>query len=89
MGFLLLSIATFNAQILLPFNKLWMRFGFLLGLIVSPLVLALIFFTLFTPIAITTRIFGRDELRLILKKRKSHWIKRDLPVSADSFKLQY
>ncbi len=82
-------ITLFKADILLPLNKLWMRFGLLLGMIVSPIVLGLIFFVLFTPIAFAMRIFGRDELRLRFKGKSSHWIKREAPAQPDSFKYQF
>jgi hypothetical protein len=78
-----------KANALLPLNKLWMRFGFLLGTIVSPIILGLIFFVLFTPIAFLMRLCGRDELRLKFKKKSSHWIKRDMLVQAESFKRQF
>ena len=78
-----------KADFLLPLNKLWMRFGLLLGLIVSPIVLGVIFFGLFTPIAFIMRFSGRDELRLKLKGKKTHWISRDQVMPADSFKNQF
>ncbi|HIK66952.1 MAG TPA: hypothetical protein EYF95_03140 [Flavobacteriales bacterium] len=78
-----------KADVLHPLNKLWMRFGLLLGMIVSPIVLGVIFFGLFTPIAIVMRIAGRDELRLRLKKQSSHWIKRETEAQSQSFKHQF
>lgn len=78
-----------KADALLPLNNLWMRFGLLLGMIVSPVVLGLIFFVLFTPIAFFMRLFGRDELRLRFREKTSHWIKREAPAKSDSFKHQF
>ena len=78
-----------KADILLPLNKLWMRFGLLLGMIVSPIVLGLIFFAMFTPIAFLMRLFRRDELRLKFKKQNTHWIQRDTLMRRDSFKNQF
>ena len=78
-----------KADILLPLNKLWMRFGLLLGMIVSPIVLGIMFFGLFTPIAFFMRLSGRDELRLKLSKKASHWISRSEPLKSESFKLQF
>ena len=85
--FLVVTVA--KADILLPLNKLWMRFGILLGMIVSPIVLGVIFFGLFTPIAFFMRLSGRDELRLKLSKKASHWISRSEPLKSDSFKNQF
>jgi hypothetical protein len=66
-------IAMTRSELLLPLNKLWMRFGLLLGMIVSPIVLGLIFFGIFTPIGILMRLFGRDELLLNSKTSASYW----------------
>ena len=92
--FFILAVAFYlvtllRAIILLPLNKLWMRFGLLLGMIVSPIVLGIIFFGLFTPIALLMRLSGRDELRLKFKSITSHWISRSEPIQANSFKNQF
>ena len=84
-----LVITFFKADALLPLNKLWMRLGLLIGTIVSPLVLGLIFFVLFTPIALVMRSFGRDELRLKFSKKSSHWKSRSEPTQSNSFKNQF
>ena len=54
-------IAFTKSEMLLPFNRLWMRFGLLIGMIVSPIVLGAIFFVIFTPLGFVMRLFGRDE----------------------------
>jgi hypothetical protein len=84
-----LIVTLLKADLLFPLNQLWMRFGLLLGVIVSPIVLGLIFFLMFTPIAFLMRLRGRDELRLKIKERSSHWIKRETPLQTDSFKQQF
>lgn len=71
-------------------NRLWYGLGMLLGKIVSPLVLGLIFFLLITPVAVLTRLMGRDVL--LLKKRNvaSYWVKREPHGPApESFKNQF
>ena len=87
LAFLLVTLIKSDA--LLPLNKLWMRFGLLLGMIVSPIVLGIIFFGLFTPIAILMRLSGRDELRLRFSHKVSHWITRSEPIKSESFKHQF
>ena len=84
-----LVITLVKSDALLPLNKLWMRFGLLLGMIVSPIVLGVIFFGLFTPIATLMRLSGRDELRLKFSNKVSHWILRNEPIKSDSFKHQF
>jgi len=77
-GFAITSVLFFtvtlvHAESLSQLNRLWMAFGLLLGKIVSPVVMGIIFFGLFTPISLLMRLLGRDELRLKLNKRTSHW----------------
>ena len=82
-------ITIFKADLLLFLNKLWIRFGLLLGMIISPFVLGILFFVFFTPMAILMKLFGRDELRLKFKKNITYWILRDNQIKPDSFKNQF
>lgn len=84
-----LLITLIKSDVLLPLNQLWIRFGLLLGMIVSPIVLGVIFFGLFTPIAMLMRLSGRDELRLKCAQKASHWISRGEPIKSESFKHQF
>ena len=84
-----LLVTLIKSDALLPLNKLWMRFGLLLGMIVSPIVLGVIFFGLFTPIAILMRLIGRDELRLKFIDKTSYWVSRGEPIKSESFKNQF
>jgi hypothetical protein len=83
------TVTLVKPDLLRPLNKLWMRFGFLLGKIVSPLILGIIFFALFTPIAVIMRLFRRDELRLRFKHKNSHWINREESTQSTFFKNQF
>ena len=85
---LLVTLA--KPSLLLPFNKGWMWIGYLLGRVISPVVLGAIFFFLITPIALIFKISGRDELRLKLSKAQSHWKERSpIGPEAKSFKNQF
>jgi hypothetical protein len=84
-----LIISLIKSEALLPFNKLWMRFGLVLSMIVGPVVLGVIFFGLFTPTATLMRLSGRDELRLKFTEKTSHWIARSDAIKPDSFKQQF
>ena len=84
-----LFVTLIKGDALLPLNKLWMHFGRLLGMMVSPIVLGIIFFGLFTPIAMLMRLRGRDELRLKLTQKESHWISRGASIKPESFKNQF
>ena len=73
-----LILGAFNSKILSPLNNLWIKFGELLGRIVAPIVMALVYFVILTPISLLVRIFGKDLLGLkFLKKQNSYWIKRN------------
>ena len=79
-----LAAALLNPSALHPLNKLWMRFGLLLNKVVSPLVLAVLFFLVFTPLGLALRLFGKDVLNLKIQKNiKSYWIDstQTLPTS--------
>jgi hypothetical protein len=77
-------------QLLSPLNRLWYGLGLLLGKIVSPIVLGIIFFILITPISLITRLFGRDELKIKKRSVDTYWVDRSPPgPSSDSFKNQY
>ena len=82
-------IASLKADILKPLNKLWIGFGLVLGMIVSPLVMGVIFFLIFTPIGILMRMFGRDELLLQSKTKPSYWTKRNEDIQSNSFSRQF
>ena len=86
---LFLIIALFKANLLLPLNKLWMQFGLILGRIISPVVLGIIFFGLITPYSVIIRMLGRDELHLKKAKNKSHWIHRSQDSPQTDFKRQF
>jgi hypothetical protein len=77
--FLLLGIL--NSKLLTPFNKIWIKFGFLLGKIVSPIVMGIIFFGVVTPIAILMKILGKDLLNLKFNNNQTYWIKKNYQKS--------
>ena len=76
-----LVLGLINSKILTPLNKLWFKFGLLLGRIVSPVIMAVIFFLVVTPIGLFMRMIGRDLLNLKFNKNKSYWIEKSGPKS--------
>ncbi|MEC7137026.1 MAG: SxtJ family membrane protein [Pseudomonadota bacterium] len=81
-SFLFLFLGLLNSKILTPLNKLWFRFGLFLGKIISPIIMAVIFFLVVTPIGLLMRLFGKDVLNLKLNKKKSsYWIEKVGPKS--------
>ena len=76
-----LILGLLNSKILLPLNKIWFKFGILLGKIISPLIMGLIFFVVVTPIGLLMRLFNKDLLNLKFNKSKSYWIEKSEPKS--------
>ncbi len=70
-----------NSKILAPLNKIWFKFGILLGKIISPLIMGIIFFLVVTPIGLIMRLLGKDVLNLKINKNKSYWIEKNGPKS--------
>ena len=76
-----LILGLINSRILNPLNKLWFKFGILLGKIVSPIIMGIIFFLVVTPIGFIMRILGKDVLNLKFNENKSYWIEKTGPKS--------
>ena len=76
-----LILGLINSRILNPLNKLWFKFGILLGKIVSPIIMGIIFFLVVTPIGFIMRILGKDLLNLKFNRNKSYWIEKTGPKS--------
>ena len=67
------------ALLALP-NRLWMKLGLLLGAIVSPIALGILFYLVFTPMGLAMRLFGKDPMRLRFEPQAaSYWIRREPP----------
>ena len=76
-----LVLGLINSNILSPLNKLWFKFGLLLGNFISPIVMGFVFFLVVTPIGLVMRLIGKDLLNLNKKNVKSYWIDKTGPKS--------
>ena len=73
--FLILGLV--NSKILSPLNKGWIKFGEILGKIIAPIVMAMVYFLILTPISLFVRLFGKDLIGMKFSNNiKSYWIKR-------------
>ncbi len=64
-------------------NRLWFKFGILLGSIIAPIVMALVYFITVLPTGLIMRLLGKDLLKQKLDKNaKSYWIKRSEPMGS-------
>ena len=71
-----LILGLINSQALTPLNILWFKFGILLGKIISPIVMGLVFFLVVTPTGIIMRLLKKDLLKLKKNKLNTYWINR-------------
>ena len=77
-----LILGLLNSNLLTPLNKIWFRFGILLGKLISPLIMLIIFFLVVTPIGLVMKIIKKDLLNLKFKKDKeTYWIEKTEPKS--------
>ena len=79
LGFLILGLI--NSKILTPLNKLWFKFGILLGRIISPIIMGIIFFFVVTPIGLIMRFLKKDLLNLKYNHDETYWIEKNGPKS--------
>jgi hypothetical protein len=86
MIFLILGLI--NSNFLTPLNKLWFKFGKLLGSVVAPIVMGVIFFLVITPTGFIMKLLGKDLLnKKYNNKIKSYWINRE--KSKSTMKQQF
>tara|TARA_B100000902_G_C26642507_1_gene589808 strand:- start:92 stop:466 length:375 start_codon:yes stop_codon:yes gene_type:complete len=72
--FLILGI--FNSPILKPLNIIWYKFGVLLGMLIAPIFIGVVYFLVVTPTGIIMRLLGKDLINLKKNNNKSYWIKK-------------
>jgi hypothetical protein len=83
---LFLALGLFLPFILRPFYKMWMALAFLLGLIMTRVILFITFFLMFTPMGFLLRILGKDLLDLKIDRNVSSYWRKHEPISD---KLRY
>ena len=80
LAFLILVLT--RSKLLTPLNRLWAKFGIILGAIIAPIVMGVVFFLVITPIGLIMKIIGKDLLSIKYdKKKETYWVKRDKPTS--------
>ena len=71
-----LILGLLNSKILSPLNKVWFKFGIMLGNFVSPIIMGLVFFLVVTPTSFLVKIFGKDLLSLKKNNNKTYWVEK-------------
>ena len=80
-----LVLGALNSNVLTPFNRLWVKFGEILGKLIAPIIMGLVYFLILTPISLTIRLFRKDLLGLKFNKSiKTYWIERKNKLSSMS-----
>ena len=86
----ILALALARPTVLGPANRLWLRVGLLLNRVVNPVVMAIMFFVVLTPLAIVMRLAGKDPLRRNFDRgASSYWIAREPGPAPDTMKNQF
>jgi Saxitoxin biosynthesis operon protein SxtJ len=85
------ALAYTAPSVLAPLNRLWARFGHLLHMVVSPLLLGVLFYVCITPFGILMKLTGNDPMRRRFEPAaRSYWIVREPPGPApETFKDQF
>ena len=81
LSLIFLILGLLKSPILSPLNKLWFKFGLLLGSVISPIVMSIVFFIVITPISLIMKILGKDLLNLKKNKNNTYWIEKTGPKS--------
>ena len=72
-----LVLGFLNSKVLSPLNKLWFKFGIILGNFIAPIIMGIIYFLVVTPTGILVRLFKNDLLKLKKNSNKTYWIKKN------------
>ena len=82
-----LTLGLINSKLLLPLNKIWFKFGILLGNFIAPIVMGIVYFFVVTPTGLVMKVLGKDLLNLKKSNKNSYWIKKN--NSNSSLKNQF
>ena len=77
LSFIFFVLGLINSKLLTPLNKLWFKFGILLGNIIAPIVMGIVFFLVVTPTGLIMRFFRKDILKLKKNSSDTYWINKD------------
>jgi hypothetical protein len=81
-GIVLAVLGAVAPTVLHGIKRGWLLLGFLLGLVVSPITLGILFYGVITPFGCLKRWFGADPLRLRHSVLPSYWRERTEPLSS-------
>lgn len=82
-----LILGLMNSKLLTPLNFAWIKFGQIIGKVISPIIMGIVYFIVLTPISFILRMFGKDLLKIKFSKNGTYWIKRK--KNSTSMKKQF
>ena len=80
LSFVFLFVALFLSKLLVYPNKIWFKFGLILGSIIAPVVMAIVYFLTVLPTGVMMRLFGKDLLNQKFNDKETYWITRKDPI---------
>jgi hypothetical protein len=84
------ALALLSPRLLSPLNRAWFKFGLALHKVVNPVVMAVLFFGVITPVGLLMRLTGKPPLKLGFEPGKSsYWMRRDSALQPGSMTKQY
>ena len=72
-----LILGLINSKFLSPLNKVWFKFGLILGSLIAPIVMGIVFFLVVTPTGLIMKVLGKDLLGLKRNKNNTYWLEKD------------
>ena len=76
-SFIFLILGLINSKFLSPLNKAWFKFGLILGSLIAPIVMGIVFFLVVTPTGLIMKALGKDLLGLKRNKNNTYWLEKD------------
>lgn len=80
-----LLTAAFPGSIGLTFYKAWMGVSFVIGTVMSPVILGIVYYGVLTPLSLIMRLGGRDALRLKRPEGETYWVSLNIPEDKSYF----
>jgi hypothetical protein len=81
LAIIFLVLAFVYSKILKPLNHSWIKLGEIFGRVIAPIIMALVFFIIVTPISFLVRVLGKDLLKLKFSNKSSYWIRREKDIT--------
>ena len=76
LSLIFLILGLLNSKLLTPLNRLWFKFGIILGNFIAPIIMGLVFFLVVTPIGLIMKLLGKDLINLKKNNDKTYWIEK-------------